>query len=169
MNKIVSIPSQILNVSYNNAKLDITLDSGATVSYLRFDKAKELNLTILPNNQLALLADQMTRMASLGEVDLIVTLGQVQMRLHTLVMKHLQADCFGGTTFHADNCIITNIKEGTILIHGMFHVSQANPFPLMPLNPPPSTNTLEAIKTPHQGAIIFPTSWQREARNQNFL
>ena len=59
---------QHLSTSY----LDITLDSGATVSYLRHDMALNLGVQIFPNNQLALLADQRTRMASLGEVDFIV-------------------------------------------------------------------------------------------------
>ena len=138
MCRILSIPSQILNVSYNENQLNITLDSGATVSYLRLDIAEQLNLEIFPNNQLALLADQMTRMASLGEVDVVVMLGHVQMRLRALVMKHLQADCFGGTTFHADNGIVTNIREGTVLIHGRYQVSQANPSAYLPINPPPS-------------------------------
>ena len=93
--------TQYLSTSY----LDISLDSGATVSYLKHDVALNLGVQIFPNNQLALLADQRTRMASLGEVDFIVLIGDIQMRLRALVMKNLQADCFGGTTFHADNGI----------------------------------------------------------------
>ena len=61
-------------MSKDNSYLDITLDSGATVSYLRLSKANDINLEILPSNQLALLADQKTRMAFLGEVDTIVTI-----------------------------------------------------------------------------------------------
>ena len=71
----------MLRVSVNDRQLDITLDSGATVSYLRYTKATELGITILPNNQLALLADQKTRMASLGEVDFIVLIQGIQLRL----------------------------------------------------------------------------------------
>ena len=89
----------------------------------------------------------MTRMASLGEVDVVVMLGHVQMRLRALVMKHLQADCFGGTTFHADNGIVTNIREGTVLIHGRYQVSQANPSAYLPINPPPSVYVSENVTT----------------------
>jgi len=90
-------------VSYNDENFNITLDSGATVSYLRKDKALKLKLSIFPNSQLALLADMKTRMKSLGEVDFLVSVNNIQLRLRALVMENLQAECFGGTTFHADN------------------------------------------------------------------
>ena len=138
LNRILAIPSQVLRDSVNNQYLDITLDSGATVSYLRHDDAVSLGAKILPNNQLALLADHKTRMASLGEVDLIVTVSNIQMRLRALVMRNLQAHCFGGTTFHVDNGIEAKIKEGTITIHGKYTVKQANPFINMPIFPPPA-------------------------------
>ena len=130
------IPSQIILVSCNNHSLQITLDSGATVSYIQLQRALSLDLVIKPNNQLALLADQQTRMASLGEVDFIVTLDNIQMRVRALVMKKLQAECFGGTTFYADNGIEANIKSGTICIHGKYVVKQSNPLIEVQLHPP---------------------------------
>ena len=123
-------------VSYFHSPLQITLDSGATVSYIKLENALRLNLEIKPNNQLALLADQQTRMASLGEVDFNVTLNKIQMRVRALVMRRLQAECFGGTTFHADNGIEANIKSGTISIHGKYVVMQFNPSYEVPLHPP---------------------------------
>jgi len=74
LNRITPVPSQILQVTYRDKLLNITLDSGATVSYIKFDKAVELGIDIFPNSQLALLADKKTRMASIGEVDFIVTI-----------------------------------------------------------------------------------------------
>ena len=65
-------------------------------SYIKHDVALSLSLNIAPNNQLALLADHKTRIASLGEVDFNVTLGTVVMRVRALVMKNLQAQCFWG-------------------------------------------------------------------------
>ena len=56
-------------------------------------------------------------------------------------MKNLQADCFGGTTFHADNGIEAKIRDEIVLIHGKFKVRQHNPFIQMPLYPPPSEKT----------------------------
>ena len=108
------------------------------MSYMQLRVARALGLNIAPNKQLALLADQKTRMASLGEVDFNVTLGSVQMRVRALIMKNLQAQCFGGTTFHADNDIETRIRAGTIKIHGRFIVDQSNPHDVSQIFPPPS-------------------------------
>ena len=112
MDRIIPIPSQILQVWYHGTSLQITLDSGATVSYLKLETAQKLALKIAPNSQLSLLADQQTRMASMGEVDFIVTMNNINMRVRALIMKNLQAECFCGTTFHADNDIETRIKFG---------------------------------------------------------
>ena len=97
------------------------------MSYIKLDKAITLGLEISPNNQLALLADKRTRIASIGEVDFLVSLANIQMRVRALVMRHLQSECFGGTTFHVDNDIQTRIKTGTVSIHGKFIVLQSNP------------------------------------------
>ena len=75
----MSIPSQIITVIYNEKKLYVTLDLGATVSYLRKDLVLKLKLPILSNNQLVLLADLKTRMKSLCEVDFLVSLGNTQL------------------------------------------------------------------------------------------
>ena len=125
-NRLTSIPSQILTVRYNSKNFDITLNSGATVSYMRLNVAVMLNLGILPNSQLAMLADMKTRMESVGEIDALVTFENIQLRLRALIMNNLQADCFGGTTFHVDNNIVTNMKEGTMCLHGKFQVEQSN-------------------------------------------
>ena len=79
LNRLACIPSQILLVKYKNHSLQITLDTGATVSYIRRSKAVELGLQILPNDQLALLADQCTKMVSQGEVDFLVSLGNTRL------------------------------------------------------------------------------------------
>ena len=127
----------MLTVRYNKYDFNITLDSGATVSYMKLDVANRLNLQIHPNNQLALLADQKTRMASLGEIDIVVCFVNIQLRLRALVMKDLQSECFGGTTFHVDNQIEANIKDGVMLLHGKFTVQQSNPqVDIQPFPPP---------------------------------
>ena len=129
-------------MSYKCSTLLVTLDSGATVSYIQLQKAIELGLNIQPNNQLALLADKRTRMASLGEVDFVATLNSsIQLRIRALVMKHLQAECFGGTNFHVDNNLEANIKSGKILIHGRYSVDQFNQRSNIPVYPPPDQNT----------------------------
>ena len=71
---IISIPSQVFCVTYNSIPFNITLDSGATVSYMKLEVAIRLGVNIQPNNQLALLADQKTRMSSLGEIDIVINI-----------------------------------------------------------------------------------------------
>ena len=93
------------------------MDTGATVSFIRLNIVTALNIPILPNNQLALLADDKTKMASLGEIDITLTRGQFTCRLRALIMKNSQADVFGGTTFHNDNNIQSRIKTKQIRIH----------------------------------------------------
>ena len=70
MNRITPVPSQILTAHYNNHPINITLDSGATVSFIQLSVANSLQIPILPNGQLALLADKKTRLAALGEIDI---------------------------------------------------------------------------------------------------
>ena len=134
---IISIPSQVFRVSYNSIPFNITLDSGATVSYMKLEVAIRLGVNIQPNNQLALLADQKTRMSSLGEIDIVIHINDILMRLRALVMRDLQAECFGGTTFHVDNKLTADIGRGVMSVHGKFVVSQSNPQHSMPSFPPP--------------------------------
>jgi hypothetical protein len=127
LNRITPVPSQILTVYNNNQPLNITLDSGATVSFIRLAVAIEHNFTIQPNQQLALLADEKTRLAALGEIDVTLTRANFSVRLRALVVKNLQSACFGGTNFHLENDIEPRIKTGQIKIHNKFIVLQTNP------------------------------------------
>lgn len=95
----------------------ITLDSGATVSFIRKSYADKHKIPILPNNQLALLADDKTRMTSLGEIDIKLQRGSLEVRLKALVMEKLQADCFGGTTFHYENDVQAKIRSREIKVN----------------------------------------------------
>ena len=140
--------SQIINCtlikiykSTTDRTLIITLDSGATVSYIRLSKVLELGVPIGKNGQLAILADKKTRMASLGEIDTELVIDNIVVRLRALVMENLQATCYGGTTFHTDNSIEADINTGDISIHGKYVIKQSNPVRPI-LKYPPSTLVL---------------------------
>jgi len=71
-------------------------------------------------------------MASLGEVDIVLTRGNITARLRALVMKNLQAPCFGGTTFHWDNDVQPQIRKRQIKIqdkHILFQSDEMLPLP----------------------------------------
>ena len=72
LNSITPVPGQSILVTYGRITFVISLDSGATVSFMRLSTAQKLGLNILPNGQLALLADEKTRMQSIVEVNELV-------------------------------------------------------------------------------------------------
>ena len=78
----------------------------------------QLNIPIQPNRQFATLADQCTIIAAIGEIDVMLKLADHLLRLRALVVDKLQSPCFGGTNFHVDNHISTDIKNQTITIRG---------------------------------------------------
>ena len=69
LNFLTLVPSLKLQVKKGMESFDITLDSGATVSFCTPALASRLNLQIKPNSQLALLADQRYQVQSKGEVN----------------------------------------------------------------------------------------------------
>lgn len=123
----------------------ITLDSGATVSFISLQTVKSLQATIQPNAQLAQLAIPSVRAKSLGEIDIIVTetsLGNVCLRLRALVMPDLSVPCYGGRTFHRDNHILDCAATSTVTLHGgRFTVKLTHTCP--PPMPPPSMTVTE--------------------------
>ena len=146
LNTITPIPCQSLLAKYEGKDFLVHLDSGATVSFIKLETALSLHLKIKPNGQLALLADEITRMQSLGEIDIvIVTNGKIFLRLRALVVKRLQVGCYGGTTFHVDNGVTADMTSGKIsLHHGKFEVDQYNKVkPGGPIAHPPPVLTTE--------------------------
>ena len=136
LNTIIPIPSQMLITTFNSRPLKVTLDSGATLSFIRLDVIIRLGIKMSPNGQLATLADEETRMASKGEIDIESSIEGIRLRLRALVMVKLQADCFGGTNFHKDNLIVSNINEGTVTMHNRFKIHQSNPLLKIQSYPP---------------------------------
>ena len=93
---------------------------------MKLELALALHLNIMPNGELARLADKRHRSQSLGEVDICVTevTTKAQLRIRALLMEHLAVDCYGGTTFKNDNYVVTNVVTSTVFMHGgQFKVS----------------------------------------------
>ena len=108
-------------LSDRKVQFTVTLDSGATVSFLSRALCEALDIPIKPNGQLATLADPRYQVKSMGEVDFVVTectTGKVLLRMRALVMDRLAVDCYGGTTFHLDNHLVPDITSSMIWAHG---------------------------------------------------
>ena len=86
-------------------------------------------------------------MSSLGEIDITLTRGNISARLRALVMKNLQAPCFGGTTFHWDNDIQPQIRKRQIKIHDKHILFQSDE--MLPLLSPSPSNTTTTSKPPN--------------------
>ena len=137
---ITPIPSLFLRVSLGSHRFDITLDGGATVSFITLQLARSLNLPIKPNGELARLADKRFRIQSQGEVDFCVVevSTKVALRVRALVMENLAVDCYGGTTFQFDNYIVPDIVTSTVHMHGFKYSVTLPPKQPFRAYPPPS-------------------------------
>ena len=148
LNSIRPVPCQNFLVKYYGDIFLIHLDSGATVSFITHDLVLKIKIEIKANDQLAMLADEKTRMQSLGEIDVLVTVqDNIVLRLRALVVKHLHVQVYAGTTFHVDNTVEANISTGVIEFHnGKFKIKQHNlPAIGLPIAHPPPAITLDEL------------------------
>ena len=93
------------------------LDSGANVSYIRYEVAMKLGFKMLPCSQLSTLGDGEGLLGSMAEIDEILYRNSWSVQLRALVVPKLQADIIAGLTFMKDNEVIQDISRGTISIH----------------------------------------------------
>ena len=159
LSRITPVSSQVLTVFYNSMPINITLDSGATTSFITEKLCHKLKVPILPNQQLARLGDGCTVIASVGEIDILLTRSTWSVRFRAIVVKTLNTDIYGGMTFLTDNDISMRPKTGEIKInnkHVIFQTNMIMPAPTLKATDTPSSTTvlLNAKK------VIFPTQKQ---------
>ena len=140
LGSIKPIPSLFLRVSFGPQRFDVTLDGGATVSFITLTLALSLKLRILPNGELARLADKRITIQSKGEVDFCVVeiSTGAALRVRALVMENLAVDCYGGTTFQLDNDVVPHIKTSTVYMHDFKYSVCLPPREPYRAYPPPS-------------------------------
>ena len=154
-------PTQILTVfndASNNNAVHIELDSGATLNYIRESEAFRLSCKILPNGQLSTLGDGVTKLSSVGEIDVIFFRNSWTVRFRAIVVKHLQSPIIGGTVFLKDNKMEQNLCKQVIHIHDRkITVPETNPTTLLPI--------LEVNKSPQSSSC--PSSINTKTRKGN--
>ena len=123
---ISPVPSQILTLFQDNRIVHIDLDSGCWVSCVKADFAKEMGWKILPNSQLAKIADDKTILKSIGEINENFKRNNWQVNFRALVLSHLHTDVIGGNNFLKDNKVEQSIINKTITIHGKSTVPETN-------------------------------------------
>ena len=149
LNNITPIPSATLATTYQGKLVTITLEFGATVSYIEVNLVKSLGIPILPNGQLAQLAIPSARAASMGEVDFLVieaSTANAVLRLRALVMPTLSVPCYGGRTFHHDNTIVDDVDTLSVTLHGgLFKISLSDKIGPLPQRKPPPYLSVQAV------------------------
>ena len=123
---ISPVPSQILTLFQNTRIVHIDLDSGCWVSCVKADFAQKMGWRILPNSQLAKLADDKTILKSIGEVNETFKRNNWQVNFRALVLSQLHTDAIGGNNFMKDNNIEQSIINKTITVHGKYTVPETN-------------------------------------------
>jgi hypothetical protein len=123
---ISPVPSQILTLFQNSKIVHIDLDSGCWVSCVRADFAAAMSWKILPNSQLAKLADDKTILKSIGEINETFKRNNWQVNFRALVLTQLHTDVIGGNNFLKDNNIDQSITNKTITVHGKYTVPETN-------------------------------------------
>ena len=132
-NHIKPVPTQTLTCQDkpgNNIFLD--LDTGATVSYAKYDMVKKFNFSIKPNYQLCTLADGITKMECIGEIDETFYINQFKIRFHAVVVEKLHCSYVAGNNFMLENKVVQNIANKTITIHNKYVIPETNKMLLLP-------------------------------------
>ena len=126
LNHISPVPSQLLTLFQDDKIVHIDLDSGCWVSCVTLKFAKEMNWTILPNSQLAKLADDKTILKSVGEISETLNRNNWQVQFRALVLEDLHTAAIGGNNFLKDNKIEQSITNRNITVHGKYVVPETN-------------------------------------------
>ena len=96
--------------------INITLDSGATVTILSLRSAKRLNVTIHKASQQAVQADGLSGLKVVGECHETFERDKVKFRFDALIVEGLSVEALGGMNFLYDNNIIPRVREGIIQV-----------------------------------------------------
>jgi hypothetical protein len=135
-NFIQPVPSQILTVFTSDKRpLHIELDSNATVNYIRLDVAKAMQFAITPNQQLSVLADGITKLPAVGEINEVFYRNDWSVHFKAVVVSTLHTQLIGGTVFLKSNNILQDFARNTIQVAGKYIVPATSSAMLLPIQP----------------------------------
>ena len=120
-------PSQILSVLFTENTVHITIDGGATVSFITVEKAKSMKMTIYETSQDAIQADGVSQLVIVGEVHEVFSRNKVNLTFDALVCENLNGtDILGGMNFLYDNSVVPDARRQTISV-GKMVFPETNP------------------------------------------
>ena len=136
---IKPVPTQLLTVYQDfgcHEPIHMDMDSGATLNYVRLSEAIKYSFKISPNGQLSTLGDGISKLKSVGEIDVTFFRNNWTVRFRALVSEDLQAPFIGGTLFMVDNKVVQDISRGVIHIHDKkFTVPETSHISIAPVSP----------------------------------
>jgi hypothetical protein len=154
-NFIQPIPSQILTVFTNDQRpIHIELDSNATINYIRLDVAKALHFSITPNRQTSILADGLTKLPAIGEINEVFCRNSWTVHFKAVVVPNLHTQLIGGTVFLKTNNIQQDFTSNTISVHGKYVVPATSSAMLLPIQPQSHLCKVASGKTLLPGQVI---------------
>ena len=143
---MTSYPSQVISVYIDNKVAHITIDSGATVSFIVESEAKRLNLEIQSASQLARQADGCTMMHIIGEVHGKANRGMVDFVIHALVVPKLDgAQILAGMNFLMENKVCQEPFKRRIIVDNKYTIEET-PAALIYPSTLPFTKTVKIKK-----------------------
>ena len=117
--------SPYINTHYQSRCVRVTLDSGATSSFIRSSFAESLGLEITPSCQSARQADGVSSLPVKGEVHCFLARGDYTLQLDALVVDRLDAEVLAGMPFLTINDIAIRPAMRQIVVHGTEVISYA--------------------------------------------
>lgn len=152
---LIPQPSQVMTVYTKQGQpINITLDGGATGSFIKLSCAKKYGFKIWPNKQSAGLADNQTKVQSVGYIEEKFYRDNWSVTFKGLVVPHLKADIYGGTPFLKDNDIIQRPAKNIITVLGKHTIMQTNSD--LPLSDPNSAALVTLAKINVQQTVLYP-------------
>lgn len=134
--------------------IDITLDGGATGSFIKHSVAVQNNFKIWPNFQSAGLADSKTSVRSIGYVEEVFYRDKWSVKFKGLVVENLKANVYGGQPFMIENDVIQRPAKSIITVLGKHTVMQTNQ--VLPTKHPYSAAMVTLAKMNVTQTVLYP-------------
>lgn len=115
-NRVTIEPSPVLDTFYKSHSTRLTIDSGATGSFVHSGEQRRLKLPFRKTRHSANQADGNSKMTVLGETSFEVTRDGKVMHMDALVVKELDVPILAGTAFQRINDVYPRISQQAVYI-----------------------------------------------------
>ena len=123
--RVVSYPSQVISLYHSDKVVHVTLDSGATVSFITLTEASRLGIAVQKATQLVSQADGITKLHVVGEVHSTLKRGEITFAFNALVVKKLNdATILAGMNFLVENEIDQEPSKHRVKVRQKYSIQE---------------------------------------------